>query len=103
MDLDNEALKAMGIKTVGERVKLLVAVKSLRQECYASAATAARARVNVNIKKTDTFIIYKEETKRSKSCFFFVGIEFSYSHNYWWWRGSAIRLPFTQSISYFTC
>ncbi|KAG2224411.1 hypothetical protein INT45_002950 [Circinella minor] len=46
LDLDNEALKAMGIKTVGERVKLLVAVKSLRQECYASAATAARARVN---------------------------------------------------------
>ncbi|KAI9490551.1 hypothetical protein BDB00DRAFT_790297 [Zychaea mexicana] len=43
----------MDIKTVGERVKLLVAVKSLRQECYASAATAARAaRVN-NANHTD--------------------------------------------------
>ncbi|KAI8141547.1 kinase-like domain-containing protein [Fennellomyces sp. T-0311] len=34
----------MDIKTVGERVKLLVAVKSLRQECYSAAATAARAK-----------------------------------------------------------
>ncbi|CDS10232.1 hypothetical protein LRAMOSA02908 [Lichtheimia ramosa] len=45
LDLDNEALKAMDIRTVGERVKLLVAVRSLRQECYAAVANAARARI----------------------------------------------------------
>ena len=63
MDLDNEALKAMGIKTVGERVKLLVAVKSLRQECYASVATAARARVNVNIKNRHLYYIQRRDKK----------------------------------------
>ncbi|KAI9320980.1 kinase-like domain-containing protein [Dichotomocladium elegans] len=44
LDLDNEALKSMDIKTVGERVKLLVAVRSLRQECYAAIANAVRAK-----------------------------------------------------------
>lgn len=38
----------MDIRTVGERVKLLVAVRSLRQECYAAVANAARARVSFN-------------------------------------------------------
>ncbi|KAI8071306.1 hypothetical protein BC940DRAFT_294119 [Gongronella butleri] len=42
LDLDNEALKAMGVSLVGERVRLLVGIKALRQECYASTFTAAR-------------------------------------------------------------
>ncbi|ORX60344.1 Pkinase-domain-containing protein [Hesseltinella vesiculosa] len=42
LDLDNEALKSIGVSLVGERVRIMVAVKSLRQECYASTFTAAR-------------------------------------------------------------
>ncbi|GAA5808536.1 hypothetical protein MFLAVUS_001927 [Mucor flavus] len=42
LDLDYESLKAMDIKTVGERVRLSVAIKSLRQECYLAASLAAR-------------------------------------------------------------
>ncbi|CAO3590166.1 unnamed protein product [Absidia cylindrospora] len=34
LDLDNESLKAMEITPVGERVRLCVAVKALRQECF---------------------------------------------------------------------
>lgn len=38
----------MDIKTVGERVKILVAVRSLRQECYSALTTAARIKVTIN-------------------------------------------------------
>lgn len=47
LDLDYEAFKAMDIKTVGERVRLLVAIKSLRQECYLAASIAARTPTRV--------------------------------------------------------
>ncbi|KAL0139213.1 MAP kinase [Mucor lusitanicus] len=42
LDLDYEAFKAMDIKTVGERVRLVAAIKALRQECYLAASLAAR-------------------------------------------------------------
>lgn len=38
----------MDIKTVGERVKLLVAIRTLRQECYAAVAVMARAKAREN-------------------------------------------------------
>ncbi|KAI8885393.1 Pkinase-domain-containing protein [Backusella circina FSU 941] len=44
LDVDYETLKAMGIKTVGERVRLVAAIKSLRQECYLAASLAARTK-----------------------------------------------------------
>ncbi|KAI9300984.1 hypothetical protein BJ944DRAFT_243690 [Cunninghamella echinulata] len=43
LDLDNEAFKSMDITPVGERVRLSVAIKALRQECYTS--TFANSRV----------------------------------------------------------
>ncbi|RCH81166.1 ATP binding [Rhizopus azygosporus] len=43
LDLDYEALKAMDIKTVGERVRLTTAIKALRQDCYLAASLAARS------------------------------------------------------------
>lgn len=48
LDLDYEAFKAMDIKTVGERVRLSVAIKSLRQECYLAASLAARTPTRVS-------------------------------------------------------
>ncbi|CEP11803.1 hypothetical protein [Parasitella parasitica] len=42
LDLDYEAIKAMDVKTVGERVRLAAAIKALRQECYLAASLAAR-------------------------------------------------------------
>jgi mitogen-activated protein kinase kinase kinase len=47
LDLDYEAIKAMDIKTVGERVRLVVAIKALRQECYLAASLAARTPTRV--------------------------------------------------------
>ncbi|KAI9025229.1 hypothetical protein CLU79DRAFT_744638 [Phycomyces nitens] len=44
LDLDYEAMKTIDVQTVGERVRLLVAIKSLRHECYSSAVKAARAK-----------------------------------------------------------
>lgn len=38
----------MDIKTVGERVRLSVAIKSLRQECYLAASLAARTPTRVS-------------------------------------------------------
>lgn len=38
----------MDIKTVGERVRLLTAIKALRQECYLAASLAARTPTRVN-------------------------------------------------------
>lgn len=53
LDLDYEALKAMDIKTVGERVRLTTAIKALRQDCYLAASLAARSttRVKKNCKR----------------------------------------------------
>lgn len=42
LDLGYESLKEMDIRTVGERVKLVTAIKALRQECYLAASLAAR-------------------------------------------------------------
>lgn len=47
LDLDYEAIKAMDIKIVGERVRLAVAIKALRQECYLAATLAARTPTRV--------------------------------------------------------
>ncbi|KAI8368068.1 hypothetical protein BD560DRAFT_490371 [Blakeslea trispora] len=49
LDLDYESLKAMDIKTVGERVRLLTAIKALRQECYLAASLAARTPLRNNV------------------------------------------------------
>lgn len=49
LDLDYEAFKAMDIKTVGERVRLVAAIKALRQECYLAASLAARTPTRVSI------------------------------------------------------
>lgn len=38
----------MDIKTVGERVRLLTAIKALRQECYLAASLAARTPTRVS-------------------------------------------------------
>ncbi|KAJ2960218.1 hypothetical protein NQZ79_g4404 [Umbelopsis isabellina] len=38
LELDNATLKEMDVKTVGERVRLLTAVRHLRQECYSELA-----------------------------------------------------------------
>jgi hypothetical protein len=37
----------MNIKTVGERVRLVAAIKALRQECYLAASLAARTPIRV--------------------------------------------------------
>jgi mitogen-activated protein kinase kinase kinase len=42
LELDNATLKDMDIKTVGERVRILTAVRHLRQECYNEMAYFAR-------------------------------------------------------------
>ncbi|CAO3688762.1 unnamed protein product [Umbelopsis ramanniana] len=42
LELDNTTLKEMEIKTVGERVRILTAVRHLRQECYNEMAYFAR-------------------------------------------------------------
>ncbi|KAG0765363.1 hypothetical protein G6F57_004227 [Rhizopus arrhizus] len=42
LDLGYDSLKAMNIKTVGERVRLAAAIKALRHECYFAASLAAR-------------------------------------------------------------
>ncbi|KAH8553767.1 hypothetical protein BGW37DRAFT_487007, partial [Umbelopsis sp. PMI_123] len=42
LELDNGTLKEMDIKTVGERVRILTAVRHLRQECYNEMAYFAR-------------------------------------------------------------
>ncbi|SAM07244.1 hypothetical protein [Absidia glauca] len=47
LDLDNESLKAMEISPVGERVRLSVAVKSLRQECYTSSYASLRPKQGI--------------------------------------------------------
>ncbi|ORZ21671.1 kinase-like domain-containing protein [Absidia repens] len=44
LDLDNESLKAMEITPVGERVRLCVAVKALRQECFQSNHTSGHVK-----------------------------------------------------------
>lgn len=49
LDLDYESLKAMEIKTVGERVRLAAAIKALRQECYLAASLAARTPTRVKM------------------------------------------------------
>lgn len=43
LDVDQQALKEMGIKSVGDRVKIVVAVKALRQRCVTAAWTERRA------------------------------------------------------------
>lgn len=63
LDLDYEAIKAMDIKTVGERVRLAVAIKALRQECYLAASLAARTPTRVKkssicIKKIACVFLY---------------------------------------------
>ncbi|KAI8071176.1 kinase-like domain-containing protein [Gilbertella persicaria] len=74
LDVDYEALKAMDIKTVGERVRLLTAIKALRQECYLAASLAARipARDNRGLltpatDKHEGFNMTEANTKPSKS------------------------------------
>jgi hypothetical protein len=42
LELDNATLKEMEVKTVGERVRILTAVRHLRQECYSELAYCNR-------------------------------------------------------------
>ncbi|KAL9553784.1 hypothetical protein MBANPS3_003130 [Mucor bainieri] len=53
LDLDYEAFKAMDIKTVGERVRLVAAIKALRQECYLAASLAARTPTRTHTPNTE--------------------------------------------------
>ena len=43
LDVDQQALKEMGIKSVGDRVKIVVGIKGLRQRCVAAAWTERRS------------------------------------------------------------
>ena len=43
LDLTQASLKEMGITSVGDRARILVAVKQLRQKCYASSSTSTTA------------------------------------------------------------
>ena len=43
LDVDQQALKEMGIKSVGDRVKIVVGIKGLRQRCIAAAWTERRS------------------------------------------------------------
>lgn len=43
LDVDQQALKEMGIRSVGDRVKITVAIKSLRAKCAQSARAAMAA------------------------------------------------------------
>ena len=49
LELDNAILKEMDIKTVGERVRILTAVRYLRQDCYNEMAYYTRmAKVSIS-------------------------------------------------------
>ncbi|KAG1142581.1 hypothetical protein G6F37_004575 [Rhizopus arrhizus] len=64
LDLDYESLKAMEIKTVGERVRLAAAIKALRQECYLAASLAARTPTRPLILTPEST---EQQSKHSKS------------------------------------
>lgn len=53
-----DSLKAMNIKTVGERVRLAAAIKALRHECYLAASLAARTPTKVNKKANNHKDLY---------------------------------------------
>ncbi|KAI8329598.1 kinase-like domain-containing protein [Choanephora cucurbitarum] len=73
LDLDYESLKAMDIKTVGERVRLLTAIKALRQECYLAASLAARTPIRIERQEVDIKPTTKSLLNRSNSFSRFLG------------------------------
>ncbi|KAI8976486.1 kinase-like domain-containing protein [Pilobolus umbonatus] len=75
LDLDYEALKAMDIKTVGDRVRLNTMIKSLRQECYLTASLAARTpkTIHEGFNVTEKKVEPKGILNRSNSISRFLG------------------------------
>ncbi|KAI9281800.1 kinase-like domain-containing protein [Sporodiniella umbellata] len=68
LDLGYHSLKAMEIKTVGERVRIITAIKSLRQECYLAASLAARTPTKISTPPPDyRYEDQFQNTKTSKS------------------------------------
>ncbi|RCH93696.1 ATP binding protein, partial [Rhizopus stolonifer] len=77
LDLDYEALKAMEIKTVGERVRLATAIKGLRQECYLNTRPTRPPVVpeepHTKFSKSTETVNTKSLLKRSNSFSRFLG------------------------------
>ncbi|CAO3662752.1 unnamed protein product [Rhizopus stolonifer] len=70
LNLDYEALKAMEIKTVGERVRLATAIKGLRQECYLNTRPTRPPAVpeepHAKFSKSTETILGRLESKKSQ-------------------------------------
>ena len=43
LDVDQQALKEMGVRSVGDRVKIMVAIKALRQRCVKATVSIPRS------------------------------------------------------------